>query len=138
MHELLAEITVMGQPPRKSNQRQLVRRGRGPKARPMIIKSKEARKYVKHFEESVSEADRQQYGSLDENLSVHVVVWYTSRRPDLSVELILDCLEGAKVIKNDRYIREVHSYGFVDKENPRVKIRLFRITHEREPPIEMS
>jgi Holliday junction resolvase RusA-like endonuclease len=138
MYHLLAEITITGQPPRKSNQRQLVRRGRGKNARPMFIKSKEARAYVKHFKEIVSEEDQQQHGSLDENLRVDIAVWYTSRRPDLSVELILDCLEAAKVIKNDRYIREVHTYGFVDKENPRIKLRLFRISHEREPPIDLS
>jgi len=134
MYELLTEITVEGQPPRKSNQRQLVRRGRGAKARPMIIKSKEARAYVKKFEETISEIDQQQYGNLDDHLRVDIIIWYTSRRPDLSVELILDCLEKAKVIKNDRYVREVHSYGFVDKKNPRVKIRLFRVHHERKPP----
>ncbi len=138
MYKLLAEITVIGQPPRKSNQRQLVRRGRGAKARPMIIKSEEARQYVEDFQKQILGENQQQYGSLDENLRVDIIVWYTSRRPDLSVELILDCLEKARVIKNDRYIREVHSYGFVDKKNPRVKLRLFRITHEREPPIEMS
>ncbi len=138
MYTLLAELTIEGQPPRKSNQRQLVRRGRGKNARPMFIKSKEAREYVEYFTLMVPKEDQQQYGSLDENLRVDIAVWYTSRRPDLSVELILDCLEAAKVIKNDRYIREVHTYGFVDKEKPRMKLRLFRITHEREPPIDLS
>lgn len=134
MYHLLAEITIMGQPPRKSNQRQLVRRGRGSKARPMIIKSKEARQYVEDFQKQILGKEQQQYGSLEENLRVDIIVWYTSRRPDLSVELILDCLEKARVIKNDRYVREVRSYGFVDKKNPRIKVRLFRIDNEREPP----
>ena len=49
MYHLLTEITVEGQPPRKSNQRQIVRRGRGKNARPMLIKSKEALQYVEAF-----------------------------------------------------------------------------------------
>lgn len=139
MYTLLAEIAIEGQPPRKSNQRRLVRRGRGKNARPMFIKSKEALQYIEDFALQVpSKYRNKEHGSLDENLRVDIAVWYTSRRPDLSVELILDCLEATKVIKNDRYIREVHTYGFVDKKNPRIKLRLFRITHEREPPIDLS
>jgi len=134
-YELLAEFTVDGQPPRKSNQRRLVTRGRGPKAKAMIIKSDAARAYVEHFALSVPGEYRDRaFGSLEENLRVDVVVYYTSRRPDLSVELIKDCLENAGVIKNDRYIREEHLYGFVDKENPRTSIRLYRIPSDRTSP----
>lgn len=134
-YELLAEFTVAGQPPRKSNQRMVVSRGRGPKAKPMVIKSKEARTYVGHFILSVPGEYRDMvHGSLEEDLRLDIIVWYTSRRPDLSVELIKDCIEAAGVIKNDRYVREEHLYGFVDKENPRTMIRLYRIVSDREIP----
>ncbi len=132
-YELLAEFTVSEQPPRKSNQRIIARRGPG--GSPMVIKSKNARKYVDHFIPSVPEEYRTLgVGALDDDLRLDIIVWYTSRRPDLSVELIKDCLEAAGVIKNDRYVREEHLYGFVDKENPRTMIRLYRIISDREVP----
>lgn len=132
-YHLLAEFTITEQPPRKSNQRRLVRRGRG--GPPMIIKSKNAEKYRKHFIASVPEKYRDlNFGTLEDDLRLDIIVWYTSRRPDLSVELIKDNLEAAGVIKNDRYIREEHLYGFVDKENPRTKIQLYRITSDRSIP----
>ncbi len=132
-YELLAEFTVLGQPPRKSNQRMVVSRGKG--GPPMVIKSEKARTYVGHFVLSVPGEYRDMvHGSLEEDLRLDIIVWYTSRRPDLSIELIKDCIEAAGVIKNDRYVREEHLYGFVDKENPRTTIRLYRIISDREVP----
>lgn len=122
IYKQLAQFDIDGQPPRKSNQRQLVTRGRGGK--PMFIKSKAARDYVENFSEKVPEKFKKKWGSLKDDLRVDIHVWYPDRRSDLSVELILDCLEKAEVIKNDRYIREHHAYGHVDKENPRISITL--------------
>jgi Holliday junction resolvase RusA-like endonuclease len=101
----------------------------------MVIKSKNALKYREHFLDSVPEKYRDlNVGTLEDDLRLDIIVWYTSRRPDLSVELIKDNLEAAGVIKNDRYVREEHLYGFVDKENPRTKIQLYRITSDRKLP----
>lgn len=101
----------------------------------MVIKSKEAREYLAHFITSVPEKYRDlNLGTLEDDLRLDIIVWYTSRRPDLSVELVKDCIEAAGVIKNDRYVREEHLYGFVDKENPRTKIQLYRITSDRPLP----
>ncbi len=127
----LAQFDIDGRPPRKSNQRQLVTRGRGGK--PMFIKSKAAREYMSNFSEKTPVKFKQKWGSLKDDLRVDIHVWYPDRRSDLSIELILDCLEKAEVIKNDRYIREQHVYGHVDKENPRISITLFqklKIKHE--------
>ena len=132
-YKLLAEFIITGQPPRKSNQRMIVSRGRG--GPPMVIKSKEAREYLSHFIASVPEKYRDlNLGSLKDDLRLDIIVWYTSRRPDLSIELIKDCIETAGVIKNDRYIREEHLYGFVDKQDPRISIRLYSITSNRSLP----
>ena len=101
----------------------------------MVIKSKEAREYLSHFKASVPEKYRDlNLGSLKDDLRLDIIVWYTSRRPDLSVELIKDCIEAAGVIKNDRYIREEHLYGFVDKQDPRINIRLYSISSNRSLP----
>lgn len=130
-YELLAEFTIIGQPPRKSNQRRIVSRGRGKNARPMLIRSADALRYEKDFIQQVVGTHKQEWGSLKEDLRIDINVWYTSRRPDLSIELIKDCLTKARVIKDDRYIREERTNGYVDKENPRISIRLYRITGER-------
>lgn len=140
-YEPLAEFLIYGQPPRKSNQRQIVTRGRSQtkRLRPMIIKSKEARAYMDSFSDQVPEQYRdKKYGSLEEDLRLDVTVWYKDRRPDLSIELIKDCIEKAGVIKNDRYIREEHIYGFVDKKTPRIAIRLWRVPSTRLIPFEIE
>ena len=132
-YEFLLELTVSGQAPRKSNARQVV--GRGKHGPPMVIKSQKALNYVEHFLLSVPpEYNILEHGSLDEDLRLDIIVWYTSRRPDLSIELITDCMQKAGIIKDDRYIREMHIYGFVDKTNPRIVFRLYRISPERVPP----
>ena len=134
-YTLLAKFEVKGQPPRKSNQRRIVTRGRGKSGPPMLIKSEEALQYIKDFNLQVPSKYRDlEYGSLDDDLRLDIIVWYTSRRPDLSIELIKDCLEKAGVIKDDRYIREEHIYGFVDKHDPRIAIKLYQIPPGRELP----
>lgn len=40
----------------------------------------------------------------------HLLGAYTSRRPDLSVELVTDTLQKYGVIKDDRWIYEMHLY----------------------------
>jgi Holliday junction resolvase RusA-like endonuclease len=119
-------MEILGQPPRKSNSRRITKWGG-------IIKSDEALQYVQDF---ILQAQYygEPLGNLNQDLRVDIAVWYKNRRPDLSIELILDCLEKAGVIKNDRYVREHHVYGFVDKENPRVHIKIYTIGGERTPP----
>lgn len=128
--KLLADFTVSGQPPSKSNRRQIVTAGRG--GRPMLIKSQEARDYVEHFnEEAPEEYKGQEWGNLDYDLAAVFLVWFSSRRPDLTVEMIKDSLQDAEIIKNDRYIREEYIFGYVDKENPRARILLYHIEEEQ-------
>jgi Holliday junction resolvase RusA-like endonuclease len=136
-YEFLVELLIIGQPPSKSNRRKIARAGRGKNARPILIKSPEARQYVKDFLSQVPDQVKLNLGNIDESLMVVYIVWYRSRRSDLSVELIKDALQAAEVIANDRYIQEEHLYGFVDKENPRTHILIFRIPSElRTPPFE--
>ena len=132
-YELLTEFVIVGQPPRKSNRRKIARRGRGKNAKPMLIKSKEALQYEKDFIQQVIGKYKQKWGSLKEDLRIDINIWYPDRRSDLSIELIKDCLTKAEVIKDDRYIREERNNGYVDKNNPRISIRLYRITGTRTP-----
>jgi len=129
-YTIIAKIEILGQPPRKSNSRRMIpRKGLTP---PRMIKSQEALDYIESFllQFPAKYRDRD-FGSLKENLRLDIIVWYRDRRADLSIELIKDCIEESGLIKNDRYIREEHVYGFVDKENPRIKFNLMRIKGER-------
>lgn len=131
-YELELHMVIEGQLPRKSNSRKIVSRGRG--GPPMVIKSAAAREYMDYVALLAKQQDIQnELGSLDNQLLLVANVYYTSRRPDLSVELLLDALEKAGVVKNDRYVREQIIGARVDKERPRTELWLFSINKEREP-----
>ena len=104
----------------------------------MSIKSKEALQYEKDFLKQITGEAKQKWGSLERSLRLDAVVYYRSRRSDLSVELLKDLLEKAGVVKNDRYICEEHLWAFVDKDNPRVEMRLYYIPVNRQIPFELS
>jgi Holliday junction resolvase RusA-like endonuclease len=55
-----------------------------------------------------------------------VDIYYESNRPDLDngLKVILDCLQYAGVIKNDRNCIEIVARKLVDKTNPRAEITL--------------
>ncbi len=104
----------------------------------MLVKSKEALQYEESFDEQVPDDLRLGIGSLKSPLRLDIVVFYSSNRPDVSVELVMDCLENSGVVKNDRYIKEQHIYGFVDKYNPRVELILTPLSVDRKPPFQIS
>ena len=113
--EVIADFMVQGEPAAKSNQRRLVKFG----GRYRIIKSAKAIKYLKDFTDQCPKIEP----LVESDVSVWVDVWYATRRPDLSIELILDALQGS-VIKNDRQVKEFHARHHLSKENPRAHIRV--------------
>ena len=112
-------LTLTGQPPRKSNDRRIVT---GPGGRPRSIKSAKAIAWAKAAQLSIPASARQGVGSPTQLLAITFWVRYSSRRPDLSVELILDTLQHAGVIADDRYVFEFHAFKEIDRENPGVDI----------------
>jgi Holliday junction resolvase RusA-like endonuclease len=115
-------IWIDGQPPRKSNSRQIVINRRTGK--PFSIKSAEARRWVQDAILQIPAKDKRAVGSQDSPIAITFTVVYSSRRPDLSTELVLDMLEEAGVISNDRHVYERHSYKLFDKDNPGVGIAI--------------
>lgn len=113
-------LSIAGQPPRKSNSRRIVTNRKT--GRPMVIKSAEARQWVKDAIKQISPYAKVKAGSEERPLAVTFWVRYATRRPDLSVELILDTLEKAGVISNDRHVYEFHAYKEFDRDNPGVEI----------------
>jgi len=113
------KLVIIGQLPRKSNSRRIVTNSATGK--PMVIKSKEARDYEMDFEKQIPIRYRQK---LDGHLEIKGTVYYRSNRSDLSIELLLDCLERSGVIINDRRIVRQEIYKKIDRKNPRVEIEI--------------
>jgi Holliday junction resolvase RusA-like endonuclease len=110
------EATILGEPASKSNQRQIVRMG----DKPRLIKSKKALVYAQHF---YLQAPRIAQPILDD-----VLMWcrihYASRRPDLDESLIMDALQAAQIIGNDRQVKAKVVLWALDRANPRSEIKL--------------
>jgi hypothetical protein len=65
---------------------------------------------------------RQQVGGKSQPLAITFWIRYGNDTCDMSHELILDMLQDADVISNDRWVYETHSYKSIDRENPGVDI----------------
>ncbi len=110
-------FTVLGQCASKSNSRVHTGRGRS-------IKSPAAQAFCLAFGLQVPRSAKRALGSRTKPLVGYVTVYYQSMRSDVDVELVWDCLQKAGVVANDRYIREKHIIGRIDKKNPRVEIQI--------------
>ena len=66
-------------------------------------------------------------GSLTQPLRLIATVYYQSRRSDLDVSAVMDGLQQAGVIANDRFIIEQHLFAEVDAKNPRVEVTVEEI-----------
>tara|TARA_R100001086_G_C11684936_1_gene216862 strand:- start:165 stop:563 length:399 start_codon:yes stop_codon:yes gene_type:complete len=112
------EATILGEPASKSNSRQIVRMG----GKPRLIKSKKALAYARQFH---LQAPRM---PLREPILGDVLMWcrihYATRRPDLDESLIMDALQAAEIIGNDRQIKAKVILWALDRENPRSEIKL--------------
>ena len=112
------EATILGEPASKSNSRQIVRMG----GKPRLIKSKKALAYARQFH---LQAPRM---PLREPILGDVLMWcrihYATRRPDLDESLIMDALQAAEIIGNDRQIKAKVVLWALDRENPRAEIKL--------------
>ena len=112
------EATILGEPASKSNQRQIVRM----RGKPRLIKSKKALAYARQFH---LQAPRM---PLRDPILDDVLMWcrihYATRRPDLDESLIMDALQAALVIGNDRQIKAKVVLWALDRENPRSEIKL--------------
>ena len=108
----------MGEPASKSNRRQIVKIG----GKTRLIKSKKALAYAKEFH---LQAPRM---PLRTPILDDVLMWcrihYASRRPDLDESLIMDALQAAEIIKNDRQIKAKVVLWALDRENPRSEIKI--------------
>lgn len=115
--KILYEKTVFGEPASKSNSSRIIRRGR----HISLIKSLKAMSYSDTFKMQVPIMP----DLIDGDLRLDIEIYYHSRRPDLDESLILDLLQD-RVYRNDRQVKERHSYWNLDKNNPRIFIRIYK------------
>ena len=115
----MLELKIQGELCSKSNSRRIVNRGKYPR----VIKSEKALNY----EESSRIQIQSQLGTHKtflEYVGIEVHVWYASRRPDLDISLLQDILEKNGIYKNDRQVAEIRAVKYLDKENPRVLVKI--------------
>lgn len=115
---------ISGQPPRKSNSRRIVLGVNGPR----LIKSQQALVWTKDAILQIPADARQGLGSADQPVSVTCHCYYESHRPDLSIELILDALQKAGVISDDRYVYQFHAFKHFSKTCPGVRVTVEECT----------
>jgi Holliday junction resolvase RusA-like endonuclease len=113
-------FTIIGEPASKANSRKKVTSSRTGKT--MFVKSDKALLYARNFALQCPKLK----DIMLADVSVELMVYYASRRPDLDESLILDCMEG-RIYKNDRQVKVRHAYWGLDRKNPRAIIKVTQI-----------
>ncbi len=119
-------FVIIGQPVSLKNRRRLLKNRLNGKL--FSAKSKEAEAYMRDFYlQTPPEYRGIKLGSLKSPLRLILTAYYRSRRSDLDIAIVMDSLQKAEVIRNDRDIIEQHLYAEVDPKNPRVELVLEEI-----------
>jgi Holliday junction resolvase RusA-like endonuclease len=61
------------------------------------------------------------------DVGLRVTVYYRSKRNDLDISLLMDILEKAGIILNDRLVREFYARKEWDKINPRLDVVIYEV-----------
>lgn len=122
--ELVWSATIQGQPTSKSNSSTFSFRGK----RPILLKSVRARNYIEQFEMEILHKRLQPIAPIEGDLVLVAYLFYKDNRSDLDDSQLCDNLQKFGIIKNDRSLKEKHLYRFVNKENPRAEIYLYRLS----------
>lgn len=119
-------FVVHGQCASLKNRRRLLRNKATGKA--FFARAKAAISFMDAFQAQVPAKYRNlKLGALDRPLRLIATVFYQSRRSDLDISAVMDGLQKAGVIANDRFLVEQHLYAEIDKLNPRVEIQVEEI-----------
>ena len=98
----------------------------------MSIKSKEALSYREYFLLQIQKSEKIGY---EGPVSLRCRIWHQSRRNDLDVSFLMDLLQDAGVIKNDRQVVHQEAWKGLDRDNPRVVFSIYKAedTDEHRP-----
>ncbi|MBE0428129.1 MAG: RusA family crossover junction endodeoxyribonuclease [Nitrospirae bacterium] len=111
-------FVIFGEPASKANSRQIVFNKRTLK--PQVIKSKKANQYLENFIFQCPKPKK----PIESSVALTAHIYYASNRPDLDESIIMDGLQKARVLKNDRLITQKHIYKHIDRKNPRAEIKI--------------
>lgn len=106
---------IYGQPPSKSNSYRIVTiKGHG-----SLTKTQSTKGYEERFFMQCSLRN----ANISQRFKLTVDVYFASDKSDLdnALKVIEDCLQTAKVIRNDRLCSEIHARKLIDKNNPRIE-----------------
>ena len=107
---------ITGEPASAKNQRRIVLIH----GKPRIIKSAKALDYSRSFAAQAQRVDP----LITDDVALRIDAFYASRRPDLAcIDLVQDLLQQI-VIANDRQVKATECYWNLDRENPRIRVRL--------------
>ncbi|MEG1693462.1 MAG: RusA family crossover junction endodeoxyribonuclease [Bacteroidales bacterium] len=109
------EVIIQGNVPSKSNSYKVIPKG--------LIKSNALKRYEESFFWQ-SGAIRDQ--NIDTPFEIELDVFYPSKRSDLDgcLKVVLDCLQHTKTITNDNNCCKIIARKFIDKQAPRIKIKI--------------
>lgn len=121
----MIEGTILGNTPSKSNCYKIItfkNKSTG-KNHASLAKTSALKKYEDSFYMQVGKS---RGAIIDEYFEFEIDVYYPSNRSDLdnSLKVVLDCLQKAKVIKNDNKCTHIVARKFVDKLNPRIEFKI--------------
>ena len=109
------KFIIEGEPASKANSRKIVKFGK----RLALIKSEKARNYEKMFAKQCPILEN----LIESDVTVELIIYYASRRPDLDESVILDCMQGM-IYLNDRQVKQKHIHWGLDRDRPRTHVRV--------------
>ena len=124
------EFVIFGDLHSKSNSRRLVskkvtvvKNGRkSDKSIPMFIKSQAALDWT---DSAIMQMKTKPDDTIEIECGIDVAVYYSSNRHDLDPALLLDAMQKAGVIRNDRLLVYILARKFIDPVHPRIIVRVF-------------
>ena len=90
-------------------------------------KSPQAQDCVKFYLQQL----KKKWGNLstiEGPIRIGVDVYHSNKKFDLDVQLLMDILQKAKVIKNDRQVMAIATVKRFDKRDPRCEVSIFAFT----------
>ena len=111
--------TILGNAPSKANCYKIIAiSGHGSLAKTPALK-----KYEESF---IWQSGRLRDLDINEPFEFYIDVYYPSKRSDLDncLKLQMDVLQRIKCIRNDNNCCKIVARKFIDKENPRVEIKI--------------
>ena len=110
----IASGTIHANLSSKANSRRFIRPG-------LIIKSKPAMAFMEAAALSIPQMTELYEGPV--SLTAHV--YYKTRKNDLSIELLMDALQG-RVFQNDRQVEHIIATKSWDKTDPRIEWKVLK------------